>query len=127
MTADDPHSADQYAMLIESLQLAAAPADQQIAALPELVVRTDEVSSTFGDAFLLVPQLERAGRVSHDARLELEKLDELFAKTPASAGLDESLSHPFWDEARRLAESCLRKLGHERRALRLTRISWVEA
>ena len=40
-----PH--DQYELLVESLQLLAADADDQLAYLPDFVVATDEVAGNF--------------------------------------------------------------------------------
>lgn len=118
---------DQYDLLVDSLLLVAASADEQVSALPDFVCVTDEVATTFGDAFLLVPQLERAGLVSPDAGSALRVLDEFFERMPDDGSLADAESlkaHPFWAEARRLAEEALRKLGEEKRPPRLSGIQW---
>lgn len=119
---------DQYSLLLDSVLLVAASADDQVSALPDFVCVTDEVASTFGDAFLLVPQLERAGLVAAEAAHALRALDEFFERMPDDRPLAEPESlkdHPFWTEARRLAGIALNKLGEERRPPQLSGTEWV--
>jgi hypothetical protein len=68
--------------LVDSLRLAAAAPEQQISALPDFVSVTDEVGTTFGSAYLLVPQLEEFGRISADAAIALKRLDDFFEAMP---------------------------------------------
>jgi len=119
---------DQYILLLDSVLLVAAPADDQVSALPDFVCITDEVSTTFGDAFLLVPQLERAGLIATEAAHALKALDEFFERMPDDPALAEPESlkdHPFWAEARRLAGAALDKLGEEKRPPRMSGTEWV--
>ena len=118
---------EQYNLLIESLLLAAASASEQVSALPDFVVVTDEVASTFGDAFLLVPQLERAGLASRDAVTTLQELDEHFKHTPDDTIASPSSlhDHPYWEKARRLATDALAKLGEEKRPPKLQDATWI--
>jgi hypothetical protein len=44
--------------------MVAASAEEHVSSLPNFVCLTDDVATMFGDAYLLVPQLQRAGRVS---------------------------------------------------------------
>lgn len=53
-------------MLVDSLRLAALPADQQVAALPDFVHVPDEVALLYDDAWRLVPQIREAGLLTDD-------------------------------------------------------------
>lgn len=119
----------QYSALVESLRLVAAPADLQVCILPDFVSVTDEVSTTFGDAFLLLPQLECAGRVSARASAAVKELDSWFAGMPTDGSIApaESLAaHDFWRSARELAATALEGLGEDVKPPDLTHINWVE-
>jgi len=119
---------DQYRQLVDSVLLVAASADEQVSSLPTFVVVTDEVATTFGDAFLLVPQLESAGLVSTDAASALRELDNHFEGMPDDDRLADPASlrdHPFWEDARRLAMDALAKLGEDKGPPRLSRITWI--
>ncbi|MBK6686011.1 MAG: hypothetical protein IPG45_16175 [Deltaproteobacteria bacterium] len=108
--------------------LVAATADQQISALPEFVAATDEVATTFGDAFLLVRQLEHTGLVSSEAASALRELDEHFERMPDDGRLADPASlrdHPFWESARRMATDALKRLGEEKRPPKLPGTKWV--
>ncbi len=114
--------------LVDSLLLVLASADEQVSALPSFVCVADEVATTFGSAFLLVPQLERAGLVFADAGYAPIVLDEFLERMPDDAGLEdaESLARlPFWAEARRLAKLALDKLGEKWRPPKLSGVVWV--
>lgn len=116
-------------MLVASLLLVAAPAEQQILSLPDFVVVTDEVVSMFGDAYLLVRQLNHAGLISSDALSALRELEEYLESMPHDERLQysDSLSdHPFWKEARRLALFALTKLGEEMRPPSFPGTTWVK-
>ncbi len=119
---------NQYNLLLDSILLVASSADEQLSSLPDFVVVTDEVATTFGDAFLLVPQLERAGIISTDVVSALRKLDSHFNRMPDEDALMDPASlrdHPFWEEARRLATEALAKLGEEKRPPNLSGTIWV--
>jgi hypothetical protein len=118
----------QYDMLVQSLRLVAVSAEEQIASLPDFVSVTDEIVSGYGDAFLLVPQLERAGRIAAEAAGVLRRLDELFGSMPEDEALADAESlavHPFWAEARLLATEALDKLGEEKRPPDFSATRWI--
>jgi len=118
----------QYEMLVDSLRLAAASAKEQVEALPEFVSVTDEVGTTFGNAYLFVPQLVEVGRVSTRAAIALKRLDDFFEAMPKDGSIapDETLrNHPFWAEARRLAAEALEALGEEKRPPNLEGVAYV--
>lgn len=119
----------QLQSLIESLQLLAAPAELQLSILPNFVIATDEIATTFGDSYLLVPQLVRHGYIGVDAADQLAKLDSWFVDLPNDGSISdpESLkSHEFWASARILATETLKLLNEELRPPDLSNINWVE-
>jgi len=119
----------QYQILVQSLRLVAAPKDQQIAALPSFVFPTDEVATSFGDAFLLVSQLAEGGFITREAVEALTDLDRWFSSMPKDgsvAEVDSLESHNFWQTARELASNALAKLGEEKSPLDLSHIYWTQ-
>jgi hypothetical protein len=119
----------QYEILVDGIQLLAASAADQVSALPDYVCVTDEVVSNFGDAYLLVPQLQRAGLVSELAATALKDLDDHLAAMPADDALMEASSldtHDFWAEARKRAASALQALGVPQKAPSMKHVSYVE-
>jgi hypothetical protein len=122
------HAGQQYEMLVDSLQLVAASSEQQTAALPAFVCATDEISTTFGDAFLLVPQLHQAGLVPDDGVSALRQLDTFLASCPNVGDIVERQSlktHPYWEEARKLATRALEALGEAKKMPRVRHAAWV--
>ncbi len=115
--------------VIESLRLVAAPASVQLSVLPDFVSPTDEIATTFGDAYLLVPQLLRAGLINSKAAECISRLDEWFANMPMDGSIadPETLkNHAFWETARKLAAATLEALVEEVRDPNLSHISWTE-
>lgn len=119
----------QYAMLLEALRLVASPPETQIAVLPEFVVATDEISTTFYDAFLLAPQLQRRNLINDIAYDKIRRLDSWFEGMPTDGSIvdNESLSnHEFWNTARQLAKESLISLGEEVCVPDLSHMFWTE-
>ena len=115
--------------IIESLRLVAAPAELQISVLPDFVSPTDEVSTTFGDAYLLVPNLVRLDLIRKDAAGRLADLDAWFEKMPTDGSICETESlktHEFWQIARNLANDALLALEQEFRKPDLSFIGWIQ-
>ena len=125
-----PH--DQYELLVESLQLLAAEADDQLAYLPDFVVATDEVAENFYDAFLLLPQLEEGGMVEGNAADVIRRVNRMFDSMPPMP--DGSLAdyaadlrnHDFWARARVAAKEALLALNEEVVAPKFLHTTWVK-
>jgi predicted RecB family nuclease len=120
---------DQYRLLVDALRLVAAAPETQIAMLPDFVCVTDEVATTFGDAYLLIPQLRQAALVSSDAAEAIKRLDDFLGSMPADESLAETESrntHDAWAEARVLAADALRLLDEEERPPDLSGKTWVK-
>jgi len=119
----------QYDSLVESLRLVAAPYDEQVAAVPAFADLADEVATTFGDAYLLVPQLVRRGFVSEGAAGAIKRLDDWFCEMPRDgsvAGNNSLRYSPFWSAARVLACEALAALKEEMRPPDLRHIFYEE-
>ena len=104
----------QLEMLVDGLQLLAAEAEEQVKAVPDYACVTDEVISTFCDAYLLVPQLQKAGIINDVAVTALKAVDDYIERMPIDDSLADTASlesHPFWAEARNLASNALHALG----------------
>ena len=101
--------------LVHTLQAFAAPADVQLARVPDFAARADELARDFADALLLAsdcPQL----RLTAGQRHALESLDaHLDAMSGAAAHgtwTDDAVrSAPEWAAARHLALAALEALG----------------
>lgn len=118
----------QLQMVIESLRLVAAPAEQQLAALPEYVCITDEVMLTYYDAFLLVPQLVDAGLIEATAAESLTHLDNWFEdpQDPSITDPESLKTHAYWATARTLAAEALGQLGKDVVPPDLSYIFWSQ-
>ena len=117
--------------LVDSLRLAALPADRQIEALPDFVHVPDEVALVFDDAWALMPQLEEAGLVSPEQRRAIEPLSDLYDEM-SIAGDRESLwtieamrSDARWDRSRERAREALDRLGESQGQPTFEGVVWV--
>ena len=120
-------------MLVESLRLLAADADDQLAILPDFVVATDEVAEDFYNACLLLPQLEEGGMVDGGAGDVIRQVNGMFDSMPTmqhgsladyAAQLKD---HDFWACARVAAKEALLALNKEVVLPQLSHVTWVKA
>lgn len=119
---------DQYRLLVDALRLVAASSEEQLSRLPGFVCVTDEVVTLFADAYLLVPQLERVGKLSPEAARALRRLDDFFESMPEDESLADPASlssHSFWSRARALASRALEQLGEEERSPDVSGTTWI--
>ena len=119
----------QYKIVVEGVRLVALDAARQIAILPEFVVPSDEIATTFSDGYLLVPQLRRRNLINEEAAAKLKVLDDWFEEMPTDGSIvsNESLQeHDFWKTARELARKALASLKEERCEPDLSHVFWVE-
>jgi hypothetical protein len=100
--------------LIQSLQLVAAEYSVQISALPDFVVKTDEIALTYYDCFLLADQILEANLITkkqYESLSEINRRMSLMSKKKKYWTL-KSLKHdPEWEELRSLAKDVLKGLG----------------
>lgn len=115
-------------MLVESLQLLAAPAEQQIAAFPPFVHIPDEIALTFHDAFLLTDNLVDAGLITPLQRAEVERLDRIFDQMTDDKSLwtiEMVGSAPQWKQVRTMAKDILFIFNEEPKSPELFWIQYV--
>ncbi|MCX6405285.1 MAG: hypothetical protein NTV28_00035 [Propionibacteriales bacterium] len=107
------------AMLVRSVALLAMPAGAQIAWLESLglgaPLYADELSLELENGVLLLPQFERAGWVTAEARRAAEALDALLGERSGPVHedfwhLDSVRDSPEWARVRELALQALIKL-----------------
>ena len=106
----DPDPRQLWPVVVSALQLVAAEAGEQVAALPAFVHVPDEVALTFDDAMALVPHLLAAGLLDDAAVAQLVALDTaLQAITVWSvAALHDEAA---WHDVRQRARALCRQLG----------------
>lgn len=124
---DDQTIGFAYDCLVEALCLAALPAADQVAVLPEFVHVEDEIALVFDDANALSPQLLSAG-VLDDAVFEgLRELDELLARevdsTMWAAGA--LATHPSWAAVREASLGVLSLLRQPLRKPAFATTRWI--
>lgn len=97
-------------MLLQSIQLLAAPYEQQVRALPNFVHVPDEIALTFNDTYVFVDDLKKEGLITAAQEVKLEQMDVLLDQM----GQDEDIwtcealqVSPQWEEMRKLATSIL--------------------
>lgn len=117
--------------VVDALRLAALPADQQAAALPDFVFVPDEVVLLYEDAWLLVPLIRNAGLISDEQFDSLSRLDQHFEEMSNARDKDslltvEAMIHDDrWKASRRLAEEALRALGATPGSPRFDGVTWI--
>ena len=119
----------QHESLVDSLRLLAASADTQIDVLPNFVVVTDEIVSTFEDAFLLLPQLERRSMVSPEAAEAVRRVDAWLDEIPDDGSIADAstlATHEFWARGRELARRALISMNEKIVPPRLQGTTWVK-
>jgi hypothetical protein len=120
-------------MLVDALRLAALPADQQMAVLPDFVHVLDEIALQYDDAWRLVPQIRQAGLLSDEQHEALARLDRHLEEMSNAADKDslwtiETMEgDERWETFRRLAGQALAALGREPGRPSLEGTTWVSA
>ena len=119
--------------VVDSLRLAALPAEEQIAALPDFVDVPAEVALLYDDAFRLVPQIREAGLITDEQEESLVRLDRLHRDMGIATDkdwlwtVDAMRSDERWARSRRLAAEALAALGREAGTPRFEGTTWVSA
>jgi hypothetical protein len=119
--------------VVDSLRLAALPAEEQIAALPDFVHVPDEVALLYNDAFRLVPQIREAGLITDEQQGSLVRLNRHYERMSNATDKDslwtvEAMqSDERWEKSRRLAAEALAALGRDAGTPRFEGTTWVSA
>jgi hypothetical protein len=101
---------EQYHRVTESLKLLAATFEEQGKYLPEFADVPDDVTSSFENAFLLLPQLIDSGRLSNTSIASLLRLYNKMQWCLRNTELD-NFSNTYWNDVRNLARETLRLMG----------------
>jgi hypothetical protein len=110
----DNYNLGLYKSMIYALKLSAASYDEQIKCMPSFVIVTDEISTTFGEAFLLAEQLLEAGIIDEKIYRKLNDLDNWFSINDENEDLVSLKSlrdSSYWQRVRYMAKSILDDMG----------------
>lgn len=99
-----------YKRVAESLRLLAASLEQQRAYLPEFADVPDDVTSSFENAFLLLPQLIESNKFSNNSIASLLRLYNKMQWCLRNIEMDD-FSNSEWDKVRKLAKETLHLIG----------------
>jgi hypothetical protein len=132
----EPPEPDPHAFLervVDALRLAALPAEDQVAALPDFVHVPDEVALLYEDAWVLVPQIREAGLLTDDEHAALARLDRHYGEMSDAPDKDslwtlEAMKHDDrWTKSRQLAVDALAALGRTPGRPEFPGITWIPA
>ncbi|RNC83389.1 MAG: hypothetical protein ED557_11910 [Balneola sp.] len=107
----------QYKLLVESLNLLASSYENQKNSLPDFTEVKDEIIASFGDAFLLLPQLIEQDFLSKKAIASIIRCFnwmELAARNDSVSDLESFINHETWSKVRELAGEALKDMNEER-------------
>ena len=117
MPADTSDTRWALHQLVNALRLAALPAQEQVAALPDFVQVADEIALEYDQAFQRVPQLVEAGVLTAEQAEPLATLDQLFAAMTDATDKDTVWTLPAmegderWAQTRTIALAALAAVG----------------
>ena len=121
----------QLAMLVEALQLLAAPYEVQVECLPPYVAVPDELALTYDDTYRLVDGIATAGLLTEHQVAQLARIDAVLSSMTDGAPemwTNEALEHgEAWERVRALARESLSGLGVSPQHPRLDGIAYVGA
>lgn len=118
----------QYKSLVESLRLLASSYENQLDYLPDFVNIQDEVVATFGDAFLLLPQLIEGNFLSMKAIASIVRCFnwmDMTVRNDSVSDLESFKSHETWQKVRSFADMALEDMEEEKKRPDLSHIFWV--
>ena len=104
----------QYKSLVQSLRLLANPYEKQRDSLPDFVVVQDEVVNSFGDAFLLLPQLIETGNLPLKAIASIVRCFnqvDMATRNSDWSDLEIFKNHECWEKVRYFAHKALEDIG----------------
>ncbi|GCF07605.1 hypothetical protein KDI_11690 [Dictyobacter arantiisoli] len=106
-----------FDMLIQTLQLLAASYVEQVQAFPTFVHIPDEVALVFSDTWLFSQKLIMDGFITHQQKVEIERLDNLLNEMSDNIQLWNLFSletSDEWGKVRYLASNILTSLHKEK-------------
>lgn len=103
-------SEEQYKLVLESLKLLSATLEEQKKYLPEFADIPDDVTSSFENAFLLLPQLIENNKFSNLSIAGLLRVYNKMQWCLRNIELDD-FSNEEWNKVRELAKQALHFIG----------------
>lgn len=100
----------QYKKITESLKLLASSLEEQESYLPDFADVPDDVTSSFENAFLLLPTLIESNTLSNDSIASILRLNNKVQWCLRNLDLDD-FSNAEWNKVREMARDTLRLLG----------------
>ena len=119
----------QYKSLVESLRLLASSYENQLSYLPDFVDIQDEVVTTFGDTFLLLPQLIESDFLSMKAIASIVRCFnwmDMTVRNESISDLESFKNHESWQKVRLFADKALEDMGEEKKKPDLSYINWID-
>lgn len=100
----------QYKKVTESLKLLASSLEEQESYLPEFADVPDDVTSSFENAFLLLPTLVESNKLTNDSIASILRLNNKVQWCLRNLDLDD-FSNAEWNKVREMARDTLRLMG----------------
>ena len=101
---------NKYNILVESLKLLAASFEEQRNLLSDFADITDDVISSFENAFLLLPEIIESGKLDNISISYILRTFNWMSWSIRNADLDD-FSSKEWDKVRNLAREALVKMN----------------
>jgi len=120
---------EQYKSLIESLRLLALDQKEQLEVLPGYTCATDEIISTFCDAFLLLPQIIERDFISRQAIASIVRCFnwiDLLSRQENLHNIEALDTHEYWSKARGFARKALEDMHVKVEIPDLSYIKWID-
>jgi hypothetical protein len=100
----------QYKKVTESLKLLASSLEEQESYLPDFADVPDDVTSSFENAFLLLPTLVESKQLTNDSIASILHLNNKFQWCLRNIDLDD-FSNAEWNKVREMARDTLQVMG----------------
>jgi hypothetical protein len=100
----------QYKKVTESLKLLASSLEEQENYLPDFADVPDDVTSSFENAFLLLPKLVECNKLTNDSIASILRLNNKVQWCLRNIDLDD-FSNAEWNKVREMARETLRLMG----------------
>ncbi|THV63149.1 MULTISPECIES: hypothetical protein [Chryseobacterium] len=101
---------NQYKKIVESLKLLASSLEEQEKYLPDFADVPDDVTSTFENAFLLLPPLIESNKFSNASIASILRLNNKVQWCLRNIDLDD-FSNSEWNKVREMAKNTLQIMG----------------
>lgn len=105
---------DNYRIFVETVKLLASSPDIQLASIPELACRPDEIAFCLEDIMPLMKDYVRDGIITKKVFSKMEEMDNLFISFKKKDWSETALTYsPKWEKIRGIANSVLDLIGEK--------------